>query len=302
MNKITIGIPTYKRPEMLMKLVGSIADCEIAPALISSVNIIIVDNDIEKSAKQVVSVLIDRFSNYKISYFCYPFKGLSNVRNELIQKGLEHDPDFFVFVDDDEYVSVQWLNQLVKTIVNNKGDLTMGPVNSVVSSSVPPYVSCWLDRAVYPDNTKLAFIRSGNLIIRVRSLLKLNVMFDTRFNQTGGEDSYFGLQMIKKGASVFWAANAIAYETVPDNRANIKWIMKRYYNGANKFAYVLKIEKEKAKIVRKFVVSILYILIGTVAAVFTFFPIRKRYWGVLKISEGFGGVAGILTIRYAAYK
>jgi hypothetical protein len=41
---------------------------------------------------------------------------------------------------------------------------------------------------------------------------------------------------------------------------------------------------------------------GTVASVFTFLPIRKRYWGVLKISEGVGGVTGILAIRYSAYK
>ena len=71
----------------------------------------------------------------------------------------------------------------------------------------------------------------------MKSLIAKNVWFDPRFNNTGGEDYYFGIMMIKKGASIYWASEAIVYETVPEDRANLKWLIKRYYSGANTYTY-----------------------------------------------------------------
>jgi glycosyltransferase involved in cell wall biosynthesis len=302
MYKIVICIPTFKRPEMLRNLVLSILECNIDKSLIISRSIVIVDNDAEKSAEKTVAELVAREGKgTEISYSGYPVKGLANVRNELLRIGLAKDPDFIVFVDDDEYVTMDWLNELVGTIESNKGDMAMGPVNSVVGNHVPVNISCWLDRADYFNNAKLNFIRTGNLIISVKSLLEKNVWFDSRFNKTGGEDSFFGLQMIKKGATIYWASKAVVCETVPDERANLKWLFARYYNGANKFAFILKIERNKVKIAKKIVVSLIYILTGFFGLVLILFPIKKKYRGLLKLSEGLGGIAGFLSLRYNAY-
>jgi len=302
MNKIVICIPTFKRPEMLKKLVLSILDCNIDTSLISSRNIVIVDNDAEMSAEATVAVLKENEAKgEEINYSCFPAKGLANVRNELLRIGLSLNPDFIVFVDDDEYVTADWLNELVGTIESNKGDMAMGPVNSVVGEHVSPSISCWLDRADYFNNARLNFIRTGNLIIRVTSLLERNIWFDPRFNKTGGEDSFFGLQMIKKGAQIFWASKAVVCETVPDDRANLRWLFARYYNGANKFAFILKIERNRVKIAKKIAVSLLYIIAGFFGLLLVPFPIKKRYKGLLKFSEGLGGIAGFLSLRYNAY-
>jgi len=303
MYNIVIGIPTYKRPLMLKKLILSIIECNLNKTLIKDVNIIVVDNDVAKTAEFVINELKERFYNlYKIIYFNHPVKGISNVRNELIKKAFILDSDFVVFVDDDEYVTTEWLNELVKTIVNNKGDMVMGPVSSSFGSNVSIYISCWIERINYLNNTKLNFIRTGNLIINMKSLLEKNIWFDPRFNSTGGEDSYFGLRMIKKGATIYWAADAIVYETVPENRANIKWLIKRYYNGANIFTYILKVEKEYDKLIMKVLISLIYLITGAFAIVIVPIPIRKRYWGLLKLSEGIGGLAALFNIRYHAYK
>jgi succinoglycan biosynthesis protein ExoM len=303
MNNIAICIPTFKRPEMLKKLVLSIIGCNLDESLIGEINIIIVDNDAIKSAESTVNELKEKYgAGLNINYSSYTVQGLSNVRNELLKIGLKQNPDFLVFVDDDEYVSPDWLNELVGSILLNNGDMTMGPINSVVSKNVPEYISCWIDRADYYNNARLNFIRTGNLIIRVKSLLERNIWFDPRFNKTGGEDSYFGQQMIKKGATIYWASKAIVFETVPDNRATIKWLFTRYYNGANKYAFILKIEKNNIKIIKKILISFLYIFLGFCALILTLFPFKRRYWGLLKFSEGCGGIAGFLSIRYDAYK
>jgi len=302
MNKIVVCIPTYKRPEMLKSLVISILECNINKSLIDDFDIVIVDNDADKTAESAVKELQEKHgAEHKIEYFAYPVKGLSNVRNELINVGLTLNPDFLIFVDDDEFVSAGWMNEMVSTIISNEGDLVMGPVRSVIKKRVPVSISCWLDRPEYPDNTRLYFIRSGNLIVKVSSLLEYGVRFDPRFNKTGGEDSYFGLKMIQKGASIFWAANAIAYENVPDNRATIKWISKRFYNGANKYAFILRLEKNLSKRIKKLFVSFFYLFVGAIASVMALFPFRKRYWGILKMNEGLGGIAGFLNLRYNEY-
>lgn len=303
MNKIVICIPTYKRPEMLKKLVMSILECSFNKSLIREVNIIIVDNDAGRTAESAVKLLKEKYNSVvSISYINYSVKGLSNVRNELLRNGLQMNPDFLIFVDDDEFVTPEWLDELVHTITANHGDIAMGPVNSLVSRNIPKYISCWLDRQHYLNNTKLDFIRTGNIIIRVKSLLEFNVWFDPRFNTSGGEDSFFGIQMIKKGASIYWASKAVACESVPDERANIKWLFKRYYNGANIYAYILKVERNYLKILKKLFVSALYVFSGICTLILIPITFEKRYWGIFKIAEGCGGIAGLLSLRYEEYK
>lgn len=252
MYNISICIPTYKRPEMLRKLVLSISDCSFNKSLINRVNIIVADNDPGSTAKPTMSELKEKINTeIGIRYFNYPVRGLSNVRNELLKNAFSLNPDYIVFVDDDEYVTVEWLNELVKTIITNRGDMAMGPVVSKLNPDSSRYISCWLERQEYLNGTKLNFVRTGNLILSVKSLTERKIWFDPRFNETGGEDSFFGIQMIKCGASVYWAANAVVYETVPENRANIKWVLKRYYNGANVYTYILKVEKNYLKLIKR---------------------------------------------------
>jgi succinoglycan biosynthesis protein ExoM len=303
MNKIAICIPTYKRPLLLRKLVLSIIGCRLNKTLIKDVSIIIVDNDIDKTAELTVGEFKEIYSEtFEIQYINYPVKGLSNVRNELIRNGLMLKPDYLVFIDDDEYVSPEWLNELVKTTIENKADITMGPVVTERNSNIPEAISCWIQRPTYPNNTSLKFLRTGNLIIDIKSLLTHKIWFDNRFNSTGGEDSFFGIQMLKKGATIFWASDAVVYEIIPEDRANINWLARRYYNGANVFTYILKIEKDYMKLFKKVLVSFVNILLGFLGFILIIIPFRKRYWGLLKMAEGCGGLAGSFSIQYDEYK
>jgi succinoglycan biosynthesis protein ExoM len=125
--------------------------------------------------------------------------------------------------------------------------------------------------------------------------------FDKRFNFTGAEDSYFGVQLIKKGATFYWAAKAIVYETIPESRATLRWLIKRNYNGALTYAYILKLEKKHLLLLKKTLVSGTYFIIGSMALLALPFPFLWRYWGILKISEAVGGFAGLFSIHFHEY-
>lgn len=303
MHNIAICIPTYKRPLMLKKLIVSINDCNIEKQLINDINIIIVDNDIDKTAETTINQFMKGSDGIsKIFYYNYPVKGLSNVRNELINKALLLNPGYLIFIDDDEYVTPNWLNELVKTMIVNNGDLTVGPVIPIFENNVSRYINCWFDRPTYLNNSKLDFIITGNLIINVKSLRECNIRFDPRFNKTGSEDSYFGIQMIKRGATIYWADNAIAYETISKNRANLKWLIQRWFRGSGTYTYVLKLEKEYFNIFKKIIVSIFYVIVGFISLLLILIPIRKKYWGIHKLTVGIGALAGFTNILYKEYK
>lgn len=303
MYSITICIPTYKRPLFLNKLLCSINESKINRSLIKEINIIIVDNDIEKTAEITVNEIKEKLNVYfTIEYHDYPVKGLSNVRNELLRKALGLNPEFIVFIDDDEYPSAEWLNELVKTIVNNNGDMAMGPVISVFDNNVSRYISCWFERPFHLANAKINYVRTGNLIIRANSLLKFRIWFDNRFNATGSEDSYFGIQMMKKYATIYWSSGAIVFETIPGTRANLKYLIKRHFRGASNFTCIMRLEKKYLVLLKKIMVSLIYTISGICAIVILPLPIRKKYWGILKISEGMGGFAGLFNILYMEYK
>jgi GT2 family glycosyltransferase len=288
---------------MLNKLVQSIIECNLDRALIKQVNIIVVDNDVEKTAELLINELKEQFyGSYKIDYFNHPVKGISNVRNELIKKSWLSNPDFIVFIDDDEYVTKEWLNELVETIIDNNADAVRGPVLAKIDETIPDYISCWFKRESYPNNSQINTLTTGNLIMKLSSLKKYNVWFDNRFNYTGSEDSFFGIQIMKKGATIYWADNAIVYETIPGCRANLKWLIKRFYNGANTYTIILRLEGRKMELAKKIFISLIYIIAGICAFIFIPIPIKKKYWGIIKLSEGVGGLAGLINIKYYEYK
>jgi succinoglycan biosynthesis protein ExoM len=303
MNHIVIGIPTYKRPRMLEKLIKSIYASQLDTSIISSVHIVIVDNDSNKTAELIANNLqLSCPEHYQFHYYSFPIKGLSNVRNEIISKSLAFNPDYIIFVDDDEYVTDCWLNELVKTIQNNDGDFVVGPVIPIFEQDVASSISLWFKREEIEDQERIGYLNgAGNLIMRTKFLKDHRMEFDPRFNTTGAEDSYFGVSALKKGANIFWAAKAIAYETISVKRWTLNWLIKRTYRGAITYTYILLLERKYGLLAKKIIVNFIYMLVGILSLVIVPFNVKYRYYGPLKIAESIGGFAGLLNIKYQEY-
>lgn len=302
MYRIAICIPTYKRPLMLKKLLLSIFESNKDESLINYINIIIVDNDSNKTAEIIVNQLKEIVPDFiSLNYSNYPVKGLSNVRNELLRIALAVKPDFIDFIDDDEYVTSEWLNELLKTIINSKADAVRGPVLAITDERVPEHIWYWFKRERYSDGSQIQTFTTGNLLLKQSSLAKYNIWFDERFNLTGSEDFFFGIQIQKNGATIYWSDKAIVYENIPKDRVKAIWLLKRVFRGGANYVYVLKLEKQYLKLVTKTLTSFIYIIAGIVALTFLFLPIKKRLWGLLKIYEGIGGIGGLFNFKNYGY-
>ena len=302
MYKIAIGIPSYQRTAMLDKLMHSILACNLDPTLIKHVDIIIVDNDVEKTAEPITNKWIKNAATpFCIYYVNCPTKGLAHVRNEIFERALSLAPDFIVGMDDDQYVTPNWLNELTATIVNNKADFAIGPVIPQLEKNVSPAIAQWFSASRLEDQKSIDFLETANLIIRVPFIVEHQLRFDLRFNTIGAEDTYFGISALKKGAKIFWAAKAIVYETIPEKRATLQWLIKRRFRVANTFIYIMILEKRYARVIKKVLVNFLYLILGIFATVLIPFSFKYRYFGVLKIAESFGGFAGLLNIKFHEY-
>ena len=303
MYKLAICIPTYKRPVMLKKLILSIINNQIDNSLIKKFNIIIVDNDIDRTAEGITNELktiyADRFT---LIYHNYPKKGLSYVRNEIFRKALESSPDYILCIDDDEYATNEWITQLILTITKNKGDIAMGPVIPEIESPVSSAISYWFKSPRIINDQELDYFESGNFIICTKFLMKNKLEFDPRFNLTGAEDSYFGVTALKKGAKIYRAGGAIAYESISEKRATLNWLIKRSYGSALTYSYILVLEKKYLKILKKLFVNIAYIIAGTISLVLLPFGSKYKYWGILKISDSLGNFAGLAGFKYHEYR
>lgn len=302
MNHLVIGIPTYKRPLMLEKLINSIYTCSIDREFISAIEILIVDNDKDQTA-EATSLQLKNNSplNFNLHYHNHPKKGLSNVRNKIMEKALLFDPDFVVFTDDDQYVTEHWLNELIYTTVKNNGDMGMGPVISVFEVKLSKAISNWFFPTQFENNKKLNFIMTGNLIMRAKFLKDYQLQFDTRFNTTGAEDIYFGICVLEKNGTIHYAAKALAYECISKKRGTLKWLLQRKYRGANSFMYILILEKKIMGILKKLFISFIYFNLGVVCLLLLPFKFKYRYFGLIKIAESLGGFTGLLNIKYNEY-
>jgi len=303
MVDIAICIPTFKRPEMLSKTISSILDNDITGLGLRCIHIVVVDNDSDQSARETVDSWSRKTQEpYQIKYRGYPKKGLSNVRNELLHQALLLDPMYIIFIDDDEYASERWLANLIACIKNNQADMVLGSVSSVFEYEVPDAIAYWFDKGVHPDSSPIQHLASNNLIIKTDFIKESGLRFDLRFNTTGAEDTFFGIQAIRKGAKIFWSQKAGVYETVPKQRATLNWILKRRYRGGMTYTYIIIQERQYLQLVKKIIVSGIYLLVGTVASPAVVLPVKWRYWGLVKISEAWGAMAGILNIKYHEYK
>jgi succinoglycan biosynthesis protein ExoM len=302
MYKIAVCIPTFKRPIMLKKCITSVIENNFNKDLISNVDIIIVDNDADKTAEPIVSELKETVpANFELNYFNYPVKGLSNVRNELLNRAIEHSVDYIIGIDDDEYASAEWINEMVLTASINNADCAVGPAIPIMEVEVPKSISYHFNYHKLSNGKQIQFLETNNYLLKIDFILQHKLNFDDRFNFTGGEDNQFGIEALKKGAKICWAANAPIYETIPAKRASVNWLIKRNYRSAITFTYSLILEKEYLKVFKKVMASIAYMILSIFSLIFMLSNSKYKYWGIIKIATAFGGFASLFNLKFYEY-
>jgi len=220
---ISVCICTYCRPMMLSRLLEELVRQDTNNFFTYS--IVITDNDVQESAKQLVHVFAVE-SNIEITYCVEPRKNIALARNKGLEKA---KGDVVAFIDDDEFPSTNWLLEMWKILIRYQAAGVLGPVKPVFDSQPPAWLmkGGFFNRPAYRTGFILQWeeCRTGNVLISKSILEKLDTVFRPEFG-AGGEDQDLFRRLIKMGHNFVWCNEGAVFETVPPHRWKRAYLMR----------------------------------------------------------------------------
>ena len=226
-ESVTIAILTFRRSARLRRLLPHVIDTLQS---IHNVEILIVDNNALPNEQKFVEGFAKR-TRYPVHYIHEPEAGVSNARNTALRVTSTR---FLAFLDDDMEITRGWIDEMVKVAVVHKAGVIFGPLIAKFDDERNPYntyLSSFYARQSkqLEDGISEDAFGTGGCLIDIQSCVLPDPPFDTRLNESGGEDDMFFESLHDAGALYGWAPNAICYECVPAERTTTKYIAKRNF-------------------------------------------------------------------------
>jgi succinoglycan biosynthesis protein ExoM len=227
---VSVCICTYRRPDLLERLLDALRDQETQGLFTYSV--VVVDNDALQSAAGVVSNFAGT-SQIATKYCVEARQNIALARNMAIENV---QGDFVAFIDDDEFPTNSWLLTLFDACRGFAVDGVLGPVKPFFDNDPPKWIidGKFYERPTYPTGLVIdgSKGRTGNVLLKREVFATPEPPFRPEF--LTGEDQDFFHRMIQKGHVFIWCDEAVAYEVVPPVRWSRGFMLRRaLLRGAN---------------------------------------------------------------------
>lgn len=290
---ISVCICTFRRPELLARLLESLAAQETGAEF--DFEIVVTDNDQGRSAEAVARRFEERLPG-KVIYDCEPEQNIAMARNRGVRNARGN---YIAYIDDDEYATSDWLLRLYSVQKQFAADGVQGPVLPEFPVPAPQ----WLKRSGLCDRkrwrtgtvTSLGDARTGNVLFRRDLFREGETWFDPAFGKTGGEDGDFFRRQGKRGAKFCWCDEALAYETVPESRWKLSFYMRKTFRIGTLYAGLVR----RGELPRRWMLTKNLILFFGLTLFLPFlFLTGKRVWSrvLVKIAYCTGYVLGFCGI------
>lgn len=237
-----ICVPTFRRPEHLLKTLRSIEQqrAEVTFA------VVVVENDAVKQEGFMAASQF--FATSAIDGVCVVEQQQGNCAaiNRVLEVALERYPSaaYLLMLDDDEYAAANWLGAMIAAARKTGADIVGGPVlPQIADPSLSELRQHPAFRPAYDRSGEVPVIYgSGNFLIQRDALRKMpRPLFDMRFNFLGGGDTDFFCRARDRGYRFYWESDAEVRETVPLDRTKFVWLLRRGFRiGAINYLIELK--------------------------------------------------------------
>lgn len=226
---IDVCVATYKRPELLEKLLESVFAQRTEQDF--TYGIIVIDNDKDGSARST----LNRFQGkgLDIHYDIEPEKNIALSRNRAITLGTG---DLIATIDDDEIADEYWLWHLFDTLNQYDADVVFGSVFPYYDAEPPSIIKEGgvFDLPNPPTGSTSGFVYNTSSSLFRREIVKsIPGPFNSRFGLTGGSDSYLFNMLYKRGHKLAWSQESKVQHLIPTDRANLLWLFKREFRYGN---------------------------------------------------------------------
>lgn len=225
-----IGIPTYRRPGPLTRLLESlVSELQGRDALV-----IVADNECGEEVPAVVAAFEGRLP--AIVSIAVPVRGISANRNALVEAAYTQAPHWqrLIMLDDDGFVEPGWFAELTAVAERTGAHVTGGAVIFPLPDDVGIFgrnseFGCprRLPTGVVP---LLVGAQSTCFARKVETLVQ-RPWFNVSYGLSGGEDHELFLRLKKAGAVFAWADEALVREPTPGERATVRSVLHRSFTA-----------------------------------------------------------------------
>lgn len=253
-KKIDIGVATVCRRDGFSFLLKSLQAIKLETVEVEK--LYVVCNTEDKFYIEYVKLELSK-QRYSYELIVEEKRGISFARNHVLKKATS---TFVAFLDDDEWVDENWLENLSLNIDKYNADVVFGPV----ISSTQENTSIWTRAQIRPrylTGTTVPYGGTGNVLMKTSAFREQGLLFDEDFGLSGGEDTEFFSRMKRMDKTLIWCDEALAFEHTDKDRRTFAWAVRRAYRGGQTYARILKLHRvESSKFLSEIIILILKIV------------------------------------------
>jgi succinoglycan biosynthesis protein ExoM len=231
---VAVGLCTYKRPDGLARALEHIA-LAIAP-LNRPVAIIVVNNDADDQTAGPLTAAFSARTGIAVHFETEATPGISAAREAIFARAEAIGIRWLAMLDDDEWPTPPWLEELLATQARTRAAVVGGPVEPVFPEGrdeLKRLVRYWSVGPQLLDGRPFVFCTCNFLIDLWALRDRPRPLFDPAFGLSGGGDTVFFRSLFYGGLPMAWAPQAIVQEEVPPSRASAAWMRTRRFRVGN---------------------------------------------------------------------
>src|SRR5690606_28034812 len=268
-----------------------------------TVRVSVIDNAADESARAVVDAYRCT-GKFSADYVVEPRRGIPCARNRALDHAQRMEAAYLAFIDDDEWVTPEWLSELLNCSRQMGTDSVIsGAVKSVVPDGVSQHISYFFTREKGGrTGDRLEACATNNVLIPMAVVVRYGLRFDESNPLAGGTDTIFFVNAVRHGVAIYKCKKALVYEHVPLSRANLRWLAKRKYRAGITDAG-RKIQKGRKPIAIFFSATVSIVLQSLLCLTGLALLQRRRAnraW--LKVSKSAGTIMGLLGREVESYR
>jgi glycosyltransferase involved in cell wall biosynthesis len=222
MTRVSVLIPTFRRPEGFLRAARSV----LAQQNVADFELIAVDNAPEHSARSAFNHITAE-ARIPFRWAHEPRPGVSHARNAALSLA---QGDLVAWLDDDEEASPHWLANLIALRRETGAQSVFGPVRAHApehARNAAFFENLYSRTGPQQSGFCSGYYGIGNSL-QPRAMFE-ETPFDVSANETGGEDDKLFASWTEAGARFAWAADATVIEHLSADRVRFAHGLKRAF-------------------------------------------------------------------------
>ena len=294
LRQLAVVVPTFRRPDLLVEALDSIAAQTGAPPF----RLFVVENDSEGQAgTRAATDWIARTGwADRATVVVAKERGFSQSRNAGLAAAFARpEIDAVAMMDDDTVADPTWVAAIVEALEAHDPDLLGGPTIYSFATDVPNHIAnADMFGVPFTHSGPVPRLRSSNNCVISRRLFETlgPPLFDPRFGSSGGEDVLLFTRCQQRGGKIVWTTEAVVREGVPADRGTDQWVLKRHRASATNAARIDRLLQGSKSAPRQLMLAAKETLAG-LARLASGDP-ERRFVGRLRLEGAAGRLNGLL--------